>query len=83
MNHEGELTVDLGQIDFARGSQSVRQTGSLNLNEEIAALERRMISAALAETGNNRSEAARLLGISRIGLLKKLDRLGLRDTLGE
>jgi two-component system NtrC family response regulator len=37
-----------------------------------------MIGEALAEAGNNRSEAARVLGISRVGLLKKLDRLGMR-----
>ena len=49
-----------------------------SLDSEIAALEVRMITEVLAETGNNRSEAARLLGISRVGLLKKLDRLGLR-----
>lgn len=44
----------------------------------IAALELQMITAALNEWGNNRSEAARLLGFSRGGLLKKLERLGLR-----
>jgi two-component system NtrC family response regulator len=44
----------------------------------IAALEVQMITAALNEWGNNRSEAARLLGFSRGGLLKKLERLGLR-----
>jgi two-component system NtrC family response regulator len=48
------------------------------LDEAIAALEVQMIAAALNESANNRSEAARLLGISRVGLLKKLDRLGLR-----
>jgi DNA-binding NtrC family response regulator len=37
-----------------------------------------MITGALAEASNNRSETARVLGISRVGLLKKLDRLGLR-----
>ena len=37
-----------------------------------------MITEALVASGNNRSEAARMLGISRVGLLKKIDRLGLR-----
>ncbi|MGH6644192.1 MAG: helix-turn-helix domain-containing protein, partial [Bradyrhizobium sp.] len=50
------------------------------LDEAIAALEVQMITAALNETGNNRSETARILGISRVGLLKKLDRLGLRPA---
>ena len=76
---DGELTVDRDLLRFARGdagpaAPSARRT----LDEEIAALETRMITEALSEAGNNRSEAARVLGISRMGLLKKLDRLGLR-----
>jgi two-component system NtrC family response regulator len=31
----------------------------------------------LQATGGNRSEAARRLGISRVGLLKKMARLGI------
>jgi two-component system NtrC family response regulator len=78
---DGELVVDGDLLAFARGdagaaAPSQRRT----LDAEIATLETRMITEALAETGNNRSEAARVLGISRVGLLKKLDRLGLRPT---
>jgi len=74
---ECEITVDA--LCFAKGG-SAPSAGSRRrtLDEAIAALEVRMITAALSETDNNRSEAARLLGISRVGLLKKLDRLGLR-----
>jgi two-component system NtrC family response regulator len=32
----------------------------------------------MATAGGNQSEAARQLGISRVGLIKKLTRLGLR-----
>lgn len=49
-----------------------------SLDTEIAALETRMISEALGQAGNNRSEAARILGVSRVGLLKKMERLALR-----
>ena len=42
--------------------------------EKIEALERREIAAALEAHGGNRSAAARTLGISRQGLLKKMDR---------
>ncbi|HSW15261.1 MAG TPA: sigma 54-interacting transcriptional regulator, partial [Solimonas sp.] len=76
----GEVLVDAEALAFAQGSS----TGTAvppqprSLDEAIAALEVQMITAALQQTGNNRSEAARLLGISRMGLLKKLDRLGLR-----
>ena len=51
--------------------------GGATLSEKIEALERREISAALETNANNRSKTAAALGISRQGLLKKLDRLGL------
>jgi two-component system NtrC family response regulator len=41
-------------------------------------LETRMLKEALQESGGNQSEAARILGISRVGLIKKMTRLGLR-----
>ena len=50
----------------------------LRLAPHIEALERRLIALALARTGGNHSEAARLLQVSRAGLLKKLARLRLR-----
>jgi transcriptional regulator of acetoin/glycerol metabolism len=43
----------------------------------IADLERRELSAALAATGGNKSQAALRLGLSRQGLLNKLARHGL------
>ncbi|WP_416366507.1 helix-turn-helix domain-containing protein [Sphingomonas aurantiaca] len=48
------------------------------LEEEIAALEYRRITETLARTGHNHTHTARHLGLSRVGLLKKLDRMGLR-----
>jgi DNA-binding NtrC family response regulator len=48
------------------------------LEEKIAALERREIAAALAATSGNRSHAAQRLGLSRQGLLNKMDRHGLK-----
>ncbi|RZL85617.1 MAG: sigma-54-dependent Fis family transcriptional regulator [Sphingomonas sp.] len=48
------------------------------LDEEIVALEHRRITEALARTGHNHTHTARDLGLSRVGLLKKLDRMGLR-----
>jgi len=75
----GEVIITIDTLNFAKGAGEpnpvVERRG---LDEAIAALEVQMITAALTETGNNRSEAARTLGISRVGLLKKLDRLGLR-----
>jgi len=52
-------------------------TGDLDLDAAIANVEKRRITAALARTRNNRSKAAKLLGISRNGLALKMERLGL------
>jgi transcriptional regulator with PAS, ATPase and Fis domain len=48
------------------------------LEDKIAALERREIVRALQTTGNNKSQAAQHLGLSRQGLLNKMDRYGLK-----
>ncbi|HYV49583.1 MAG TPA: sigma-54 dependent transcriptional regulator [Myxococcaceae bacterium] len=47
------------------------------LQEKIESLERREIEAALQKHNNNRTHAAAALGLSRQGLLKKLERYGL------
>ncbi|HEY8880210.1 MAG TPA: sigma-54 dependent transcriptional regulator [Roseateles sp.] len=59
-----------------RGAEPAAGTGVLDaaLNE----LERRLIQDAMSAAGGNQSEAARQLGVSRVGLIKKLSRLGLR-----
>jgi len=44
----------------------------------VAELEKQMISSTLGMCQDNRSAAARILGLSRVGLLKKMARLGLR-----
>ena len=50
---------------------------NLDLAEQTATLERRLIRAAVESSGGNRSQAARLLGISRQGLAMKMERLGM------
>ena len=47
------------------------------LKEAVRILERRMIAAALAETGDNRTQTAKKLGLSRQGLLNKISALNL------
>jgi len=49
----------------------------LSLREAVARLERSMITQALEETGGNRSEAARRLGIARAQLYAKLQEFGI------
>ena len=51
--------------------------GDLALKPAVDALERAYVEAALARVHGNQSAAARLLGLSRFGLQKKLRRLGL------
>ena len=48
------------------------------LEEKITHLERHEIAAALAATQGNRSHAATRLGLSRQGLLNKIERYGLK-----
>jgi Nif-specific regulatory protein len=48
-----------------------------SLKKAIAELERRMITEALAGTKNNQQQAAKMLGLSRQGLINKLKRYGL------
>jgi DNA-binding NtrC family response regulator len=47
------------------------------LREALAALEKRMIEHALAKAGNNRAEAARILGIARPQLYAKMEEHGM------
>jgi two-component system NtrC family response regulator len=50
---------------------------TLELAPNVSALERRVIREALDQAGGNRTQAARLLGISRNGLAIKMEKLGL------
>ncbi len=50
---------------------------SLSLKPQVEALERRLVEEAMRKTGNNQSKAALLLGLSRYGLQKKLQRYGI------
>jgi DNA-binding NtrC family response regulator len=82
----GAEHVDAQLLRFASGNDAAEPaapaalpdgTGGL-LDAAIAQLETRLIGEAMQATGGNQSEAARRLGISRVGLIKKLTRLGLR-----
>ena len=82
--------VDAGLLQLASGDTSGEMAGAPPaeavpvgdaagpLDAALAALEFRLIRDTMAAVGGNQSEAARRLGISRMGLIKKLTRLGLR-----
>ncbi|MBY6240425.1 sigma-54 dependent transcriptional regulator [Methylosinus sp. Sm6] len=73
-------TISAEDLSFARGGgvSLAAVTVSETLPEAQEKLERRMIGAALTATDHNHSAAARRLGVSRVGLLKMMARLGLR-----
>jgi DNA-binding NtrC family response regulator len=52
---------------------------TLDLEKNVDALERRLISQALTQARGNRTRAAKLLGVSRNGLAIKMERLGLTE----
>ncbi|NMB74107.1 MAG: sigma-54-dependent Fis family transcriptional regulator [Myxococcales bacterium] len=51
--------------------------------DTMKSLEKRMIQEALARAGNVKSEAAKLLGISRFQLLRRMERHGLAERTSE
>lgn len=75
----GEV-ADIDDTGFAPETVQELPSGgdySLSLDEAIERLEKDYLSHALAEAGNNKTEAARILGISVRALHYKLDKYGL------
>ncbi|WP_179505014.1 MULTISPECIES: sigma-54-dependent transcriptional regulator [unclassified Sphingomonas] len=72
--------ISVEDLAFATGETApvTLPAANVTLEEEVAALERRRIIEALERTGHNHTHTARDLGLSRVGLLKKMDRMGLR-----
>jgi transcriptional regulator with PAS, ATPase and Fis domain len=57
---------------------AAQSSDAATLEEKIAHLERSEIGAALEATSGNRTQAAARLGLSRQGLLNKIERYGLK-----
>ena len=82
---DARLTVnDLSHKVINAQFQNGKQSGSRNddawtLADRVADTERVMLLEALRANGNNRTKTARSLGISRVGLYKKMRRLGLLE----
>ncbi len=70
-----EILSSCGKMSTGEGDEVQMHSleGVLNLQE----MEQLLIKKALERTNNNKSQAARLLGISREGLRKKMARYGL------
>ncbi len=72
--------IEVGDLNFLSTSEAALQPNApTDLSGAVAGLEKRMIDAALAESGGNRAETARGLGINRQLLYTKLKRCGLAD----
>ncbi len=67
--------VELGETAAGGWAQAVGEQPAL----ELAACERELIREALKRARGNQVQAAKLLGISRHGLRRRIDRYGLRD----
>jgi transcriptional regulator with GAF, ATPase, and Fis domain len=74
----------LGPEDFSPAIRSATPSpagpggdAGLGLKDRVEALERDLLVQALEESKHNQSRAARLLGLSRFGLLKKMKRYGI------
>lgn len=57
---------------------STQQESNFNLSDQLAIVEQNCLQIALVHSGGNRTEAARLLGISRKNLWEKLKSYGLQ-----
>jgi len=77
-----EVDADLLRLASGDPAEAPRAeapaTGDGPLDAALTELELRLVRDAMTAAGGNQSEAARRLGISRVGLIKKLGRLGLR-----
>ncbi len=78
--------IDVGDLSPAvqAGTDEAAVLGDerLDLHARVERLERALLEEALARTAGNQSEAARLLGLSRFGLQKKLRRYHLKARRG-
>ncbi len=70
-------TTKPGVLPDAKALEPRTTAEAVTLEQKIAALEQNEIRKALAETDGNKSQAAEKLGLSRQGLLNKINRYGL------
>jgi DNA-binding NtrC family response regulator len=81
-SHDGLLTINelshkVVRCQFADDPAHLSNPEAWKLADRVAQSERGMLEDALRANNNNRTKTARALGISRVGLYKKMRRLGL------
>jgi two-component system response regulator AtoC len=72
-----DLTAAVTGAPAVSGAGAATDSGSLVLDERVGELERRLIEEALQRSGNNKSAASRLLGVSERTLWYKIKKYGL------
>jgi len=77
-----DAVIDKSLLQLAMGeaddhNESAQNLSNAPLEEQLQALEKRLILTALNATNNNHTQTAKRLGISRQGLIKKMKRLNL------
>lgn len=73
------LFAQPAQTTTVSANSATTTDDALNLEWQVQQLEIRLISRALSEANGNKSQAAQRLGLSRQGLLNKLERYGLNQ----
>lgn len=73
----GHLPVEVRAYSSASKQSELSQVKAIDLDEVLLQCERIMLSRALQLSPRNRAQAARLLGISRPRLLRRIEQLGL------
>ena len=73
---DGEIKVEYLSERIKESAANLKRPDKIptTLQEATVQLERKMVMEALRQTGGNRSQAARILGITRQGLLNKIAR---------
>jgi two-component system response regulator AtoC len=72
----GHLPLEITQAPSPAASPAVAEEEDLDLERQVAELEQRLMRKALAEAGDNKARAARLLKISERTLWYKLKKYG-------
>ncbi|WP_230400370.1 sigma-54-dependent transcriptional regulator [Zooshikella ganghwensis] len=77
--------IGINDIEFLNGNKlsqsfnTIPELSNETLDNQVRHLEIRLILDALQQVQGNRTHAARKLGLSRQGLLKKMERYGIQD----
>lgn len=78
-----DLSSKVTQFQLEHDHQLNELDESQSLATQVARSERDLLIQALHANGNNRTQTAKALGISRVGLYKKLRRHGLIDSTSD